>query len=95
MKLTPVGRAAANVPSRRPPPASRRKDHDVWCLTTTCIAADLADPRLIKKMETDQKLQPEVADSSVLAVTTALPVNRFAAVRQGIPMQMFEQTIAE
>jgi hypothetical protein len=76
MKLTPVGRAVANVPSRGPPSASRRKDHDrpgsayrfpyVWCLTNTCIAADLADPKLIKKMETDRKLQLEVADSSVL-----------------------------
>jgi hypothetical protein len=24
----------------------------VWCLTNTCIAADLADPRLLKEMET-------------------------------------------
>ena len=26
----------------------------VWCLTNTCIAADLADPRLIKEMEAGQ-----------------------------------------
>jgi hypothetical protein len=30
-------------------------------------------------METGQKLQLEVVDSSVLTVTTALPVNQFAA----------------
>jgi len=105
MKLTPVDRAAANVPSRRPPPASRRKDHDrprsayrfpyVWCLTNTCIAADLADPKLIKKMETDQKLQLEVVDYSVLTVSTALPVSQFAAIRQGTPAQTFEQNIDE
>jgi hypothetical protein len=50
---------------------------------------------LIKEMETGQKLQLEVVDSSVLAVTTVLPVNQFAAVRQGIPMQTFEQNIDE
>ena len=63
--------------------------------TNTCIAADLADPRLIKEMETGQKLQLEVADSSVLAVTTALPINQFAAVRQGTPAQTFEHNIDE
>jgi invasion protein IalB len=67
----------------------------VWCLTNTCIAADLADPKLIKEMETGQKLQLEVVDSSVLAVTTALPVSQFAAVRQGTPTQTFEQNIDE
>jgi invasion protein IalB len=67
----------------------------VWCLTNTCIAADLADPKLIKEMETGQKLQLEVVDSSVLTVTTALPVNQFAAVRQGTPTQTFEQSIDE
>jgi invasion protein IalB len=67
----------------------------VWCLTNTCVAADLADPALIKEMETGSKLQLEVVDSSVLAVTTALPVNQFAAVRQGIPTQTFEQKIDE
>lgn len=67
----------------------------VWCLTNTCIAADLADPKLIKEMETGERLQLEVVDSSVLTVTTALPVNRFAAVRQGTPTQTFEQNIDE
>jgi invasion protein IalB len=67
----------------------------VWCLTNTCIAADLADPRLIKEMETGQKLELEVVDSSVLAVATALPINQFAAVRQGTPTQTFEHNIDE
>ena len=67
----------------------------VWCLTNTCIAADLADPALIKEMETGQKLQLEVVDSSVMTVTTALPINQFAAVRQGTPTQTFEQNIDE
>jgi invasion protein IalB len=67
----------------------------VWCLTNTCIAADLADPRLLKEMETGQKLLLEVVDSSVLTVSTSLPLNQFATVRQGIPSQTFEQAIDE
>ena len=59
----------------------------VWCLTNTCIAADLADPRLIKEMETGQKFVLEVVDSSVLTVSTSLPLNQFAAVRHGPPAQ--------
>ena len=55
----------------------------VWCLTNTCIAADLADPALLKEMETGQKLLLEVVDSSVLTVSTSLPLNQFATVRQG------------
>ena len=67
----------------------------VWCLTNTCIAADLADPKLIKEMEAGHKLQLEVVDSSVLSVTTALPVNQLAVVRQGTSTQTFEQNIDE
>ena len=67
----------------------------VWCLTNTCIAADLADPRLIKEMEAGQKLLLEVVDSSVLTVSTSLSLERFAAVRQGPAAQTYEQTIDE
>jgi invasion protein IalB len=67
----------------------------VWCLTNTCIAANVADPQLIKEMETGQTLLLEVVDSSVLSVSTTLPVDRFAAVRHGTPAQTFEQAISE
>jgi len=67
----------------------------VWCLTNTCIAADLVDPGLLKEMETGQKLLLEVVDSSVLTVSTSLPLNQFATVRQGSPTQTFEQAIDE
>jgi Invasion associated locus B (IalB) protein len=63
----------------------------VWRLTNTCIAADLADPKLIGEMESGQTLLLEVVDSSVLTVSTSLPLNQFAAVRQGAPTQVFEQ----
>ena len=67
----------------------------MWCLTNTCIAADVADPGLLKEMETGQKLVLELVDSSVLSVTTTLPIDRFAAVRRGDPAQTFEQNIDE
>jgi invasion protein IalB len=67
----------------------------VWCLTNTCIAADVADPKLLKEMETGQKLLLEVVDSSVLSVSTVLPIDRFTAVRQEAPAQTFEQAIDE
>ena len=67
----------------------------VWCLTNTCIAADLADPKLLKDMEAGKTLLLEVVDSSVLTVSTSLPLNRFAAVRQGPPSRTFEQAIDE
>jgi invasion protein IalB len=67
----------------------------MWCFTNTCIAADLADPKLLRDMETGHKLALEVVDSSVLTVSTSLPLNQFATVRQGIPAQTFEQAIDE
>ena len=48
----------------------------VWCLTNTCIAADLADPKLIAEMESGQRLLLEVVDSSVLTVSKSLPLDK-------------------
>jgi invasion protein IalB len=67
----------------------------VWCLTNICIAADAADPALIHEMELGQKLQLEVVDSSVQSVSTAVPLDRFASVRQGTPARTYEQDIDE
>jgi invasion protein IalB len=67
----------------------------VWCLTNTCIAADLAEPRLLKDLETGNTLLLEVVDSSVLTVSTSLPLSQFAAVREGTPSRVFEQAIDE
>ena len=66
-----------------------------WCLTNTCIAADVADSTIIQEMETGQKLQLEVVDSNILAITISLPLKQFAAVRQGVPTQTFDQAIHE
>jgi invasion protein IalB len=67
----------------------------VWCLTNTCIAADVADAGLVNEMEGGQKLVLEIVDSSLLTVSTSPPLNGFASVRQGSPAQTFEQTIDE
>ena len=66
-----------------------------WCLTNTCIAADVADPGLLKEMETGRKLLLEIVDYNMLTVSTTLPIDRFAAVRQGVAAQTFQQDIDE
>ena len=67
----------------------------MWCFTNTCIAADVADPKLLEEMETGEKLLLEMVDTSVLTVSTSLPLNQFATVRHGTPAQTFEQAIDE
>jgi invasion protein IalB len=66
-----------------------------WCLTNTCIAGDAVNPALLRAMETGQHLTVEVVDTNLLAVTTALPLAKFAAVRKGAPAKVFEQRIDE
>src|SRR3954468_12357144 len=66
-----------------------------WCLTNACIAADVADANIIKEMETGRKLQLEVVDSNILAISTSMPLDQFAGIRQGVPTQTFDQAIDE
>jgi invasion protein IalB len=66
-----------------------------WCLTNTCIAADVADPKVIRDMEGGQKLAIEVVDSNLLSVTTSLPLNQFSTVHLGAPSRIFEQALDE
>lgn len=66
-----------------------------WCLTNTCIAAELASPTLLAEMEAGKTLTVEVVDTNLVAVTTSLPIEQFAAVRNGAPTQVFEQNIDE
>lgn len=67
----------------------------VWCLANACIAADVADPALIHELEHGQKLQLEAVDSSMLNVSTTLPLGQFAPVHQGAPARTFEQATDE
>jgi invasion protein IalB len=66
-----------------------------WCLTNACIAADVADPIIIKQMESGRTLVLEVVDSNILSVTTSLPLGRFASIHKGTPEQTFDQAIDE
>ena len=66
-----------------------------WCLTNACIAADAADPNIIKEMETGKTLVLEVVDSNLLALTTSMPLAQFASVHKGAPAKTLEQDIEE
>jgi invasion protein IalB len=66
-----------------------------WCLTNACIAGAVADPKLVKEMDTGRTLRLEFVDSNLLSLTTSLPLGQFAAVHKGAPAQTFEQDIDE
>ncbi|MGD5596730.1 invasion associated locus B family protein, partial [Xanthomonas citri pv. citri] len=66
-----------------------------WCLTNTCVAADVADPRIVKDMESGKALILEVVDSSLLSLTTSLPLAQFTVIHKGAPVQTLEQDIDE
>jgi invasion protein IalB len=66
-----------------------------WCLSNACIAADVAEPRLIKDMEAGKTLILEVVDSNLLSLTTSLPLGQFATVHRGAPAQTLEQYVDE
>jgi invasion protein IalB len=66
-----------------------------WCLTNACIAADVAEPRMIKDMESGKILTLEVVDSNLLSLTTSLPLGQFASIHRGAPAQTLEQYIDE
>jgi invasion protein IalB len=74
------------------------KPHSVpytWCLTNACIAGAVADPKMVKEMDSGQTLRLEFVDSSLLTLTTSLPLGQFASVHKGAPAQTFEQDIDE
>src|SRR5437899_4969439 len=54
-----------------------------WCVTNACIAADVADPRIVKELEAGRTLVLELVDSNLLSLTTSLPLAQFAAVHKG------------
>jgi invasion protein IalB len=74
------------------------KPHEVpytWCLTNACIAGAAADPKMVQEMSSGQMLRLEFVDSSLLSLSTSLPLGQFAAVYKGAPAQTFEQDIDE
>ena len=66
-----------------------------WCLTNACIAGTAVDPKMVKEMSSGQTLRLEFLDSSLLTLTTSLPLVLFASAHKGAPAQTFEQDIDE
>ncbi|WP_456728484.1 invasion associated locus B family protein [Bradyrhizobium sp. USDA 3364] len=66
-----------------------------WCVTNMCIAADVADPKLLNEMDGGKALSIDVVDTSILTVTTSVPLDHFAAVRKGAPALTLDQAIDE
>jgi invasion protein IalB len=66
-----------------------------WCLNNACIAADVANPGLIREMEVGKTLALDVVDPNLLSVTASLPLAQFAPARKGPPVQTFDQEIDE
>ncbi|WP_316397268.1 invasion associated locus B family protein [Bradyrhizobium sp. 33ap4] len=66
-----------------------------WCATNMCIAADVADPKLLEDMDGGKTLSIEVVDTSILTMTTSVPLDRFASVRKGAPALTLDQVIDE
>jgi invasion protein IalB len=66
-----------------------------WCLTNTCIAGTVADPKMVQEMGSGHSLRLEFVDSNLLLLTTSLPLGQFASVHKGTPAQTFEQDIDE
>jgi invasion protein IalB len=66
-----------------------------WCLSNACIAADLAQPGMIKQMESGKTLVLETVDSNLLALTTSVPLAQFASAHKGAPAKTLEQYVDE
>jgi invasion protein IalB len=66
-----------------------------WCVTNACVAGDVADPGIIKELESGKALTLEVVDSNLLSLTTSLPLGQFASVHRGKPAQTLEQYVDE
>jgi invasion protein IalB len=74
------------------------KPHSVpytWCLANACIAGTAADPKMVQEMASGQTLRLEFVDSSLLTLSTSLPLGLFASAHEGAPAQTFEQDIDE
>jgi invasion protein IalB len=74
------------------------KPHSVpytWCLTNACIAGTVADSKMVKEMVSGQTLRLEFVDSSLLTLTTTVPLGMFSSAHKGAPVQTFEQDIDE
>jgi invasion protein IalB len=66
-----------------------------WCLTNACIAANVADPKMVQELASGQTLRVEFVDLTLLTLTTSLPLGQFASVHKSTPKATIEQDIDE
>ncbi len=66
-----------------------------WCLTNACIAGAVAEPKMLKEMDSGQTLRLEFVESNLLSLTTSLPLGQFGSIHKGPPAQTLEQDIDE
>ncbi|RXH15337.1 invasion associated locus B family protein [Bradyrhizobium guangzhouense] len=91
----PVGMYLQQPPKVMIDKGSARRFPYNWCATNTCIAADVADPAMVKEMESGKTLTLEVVDANLLALTTSIPLTNFASVHKGAPVKTLEQYVDE
>lgn len=82
IKLTVDGRSPVQVPY-------------VVCLSNGCVAGTLADPDLVRALESGQKLVLEAVNPNILTIAASLPLAEFARAHQGPPAQVLEQNLDE
>jgi invasion protein IalB len=63
------------------------------CLTNGCVAATVADPGLLRELESGRTLSLEAVNANVVTVAATLPLDSFAQARQGAATQIFEQKL--
>jgi len=66
-----------------------------WCLTNACVAAELADPKLIEAMESGQTMEVEVVDTNILSLASATCTASPPLLLVATPAKTFEQEIDE
>src|SRR5215475_6939496 len=54
------------------------------CLTNGCVAATVAEPKLLREFETGKILSLEAVNSNVVTVIASLSLDNFANARQGV-----------
>jgi pimeloyl-ACP methyl ester carboxylesterase len=88
-----AGGWAAIALSSQNPPAVRAII--TQCCGSTCIAADVADPKVVREMETGQKLVVEVVDANVLSVNQLASAQSVLLGAPGAPSGTFGQALDE
>ena len=72
--FAPVGMYSAETGQTYGRPRQTHLVPYTWCLTNACIAGAVADPKMVREMDSGQTLRLEFVDSNLLSLTTSLPL---------------------